>query len=577
MHSSLRLITLCLLCLMTLLGCLQTSGAVPVKSLSVTALQKMDNAALLAYSKQCIEADTLHDEAITALSLIVNRFYKDQTAPGIRPQASEAFQTLGSLYMTRRIDYRKAYKNTQMALQIAREDNDHARLAAVLNNKAALYNFNNLDNADRLKMINSLLTQAVDEAVKGKDTDMILTATVNIIVGCLGKDGAPEWRNYSPVIGRIKDYCHDGKISVAGTVLELIDGADDLFAKRYDRAEKIFLSLLGHPDYPYKMGRMRMSLEIILYNIYLKTGQYDKGIPRLLRAKEEAKSKGWKDYEYTLTGDLANLYELKGDRDSLNYYYNDYLRQRADLQDRNGFGTVQLLDAGAEIERINSDLEAVSAKHNRQKRLLVLILCGGALLVAAVVFLLILHRNLRNRNRLLFARVQEQADRDEQYRALAKNWEQERAALEARLAPAAEPDTAPAQPQPSPVGEAPGVEDRELAQYYAAILAFMEESRQIYHPGFSLSDLARATRIPARTVSRAVNVCSGSNFPKLLADYRIREVIRLMRDPANDRFTIEMIAEQAGFQSRTSFSLLFKKSTGLTPSQYLKMMRLERL
>ena len=36
---------------------------------------------------------------------------------------------------------------------------------------------------------------------------------------------------------------------------------------------------------------------------------------------------------------------------------------------------------------------------------------------------------------------------------------------------------------------------------------------------------------------------------------------------------IESLAESAGFRSRTTFAALFKKSTGLTPSEYWKMDR----
>lgn len=576
MLSSLRYISLLLFCFLTALFVTDAQGAeVSLKSLPVATLQKMDNARLLAYSRHCIEADTLHDEAIAALSLVVGRFYKDQTNPAIRQEASLAFQSLGNIYMTRRIDYRKAYKNTQMAYQIAREDNDHERLAATLNNKAALYNFNNLDDQERLQRINECLTQSIQEAIKANDRKSIFGTTLNIVVGSLSKNGSQAWKEYAPVINKIKTLCRAGKISDSEHLLNLINGADDLFSGRYAPAESIFLSMLEHSDYNDTQGRIRMSLEIILYNIYLKSGQYDKGIPRLLRAKDEAHRNGWRDYEYTLTGDLANLYELKGDKDSLDYYYNEYLRQRADLQDHNGFGTVQLLDAGTEIERINSDLEAISIKHNRERRLLILILCGAVLLAVIVVFLVILHRNLRHRNRLLFARIEQQAAREEQYRALTKNREKERVDLSGSI-PAPITQTPPAVAAAAvSTEEKPDVEDAELSKYYAVILTFMEESRQIYTPGFSLSDLADAIHIPQRTVSRAINACHGVTFPKLLSEYRIREVIRLMHDRANDRYTIEIIAEMAGFQSRPSFSLLFKKTTGLSPSQYLKMMREE--
>ena len=66
-----------------------------------------------------------------------------------------------------------------------------------------------------------------------------------------------------------------------------------------------------------------------------------------------------------------------------------------------------------------------------------------------------------------------------------------------------------------------------------------------------------------------------SNFHQFLNGYRIREACRLMRvtDPAST--TVEYISETVGFKSRTSFASLFKKTTGLTPSEYWKMARKE--
>ena len=49
-----------------------------------------------------------------------------------------------------------------------------------------------------------------------------------------------------------------------------------------------------------------------------------------------------------------------------------------------------------------------------------------------------------------------------------------------------------------------------------------------------------------------------------------------MHSPEKDSYTIEAIAEEVGFKSRTSFANLFKKSTGLTPTDYWKMARSER-
>lgn len=244
------------------------------------------------------------------------------------------------------------------------------------------------------------------------------------------------------------------------------------------------------------------------------------------------------------------------------------------LEDQNGYGSVQLMASAEEIERINSDLEKMSIRHYQMRRTLIIIVCACVLLVVVISFVLAMHRSLKRNNRLLFQRMEESMAREAQYQILKKNWELERNQLLARSGEARQTPkrTRPDETKECAASETPS-EDKELAPAYADILSFMEKSAKIYHPGFSLNELAAELGMSPRLVSKAINTCHGTNFPKLLSEYRIREVIRLMREPANDPYTLEMLAEQAGFQSRSSFSLLFKKTVGLSPSQYMRMTR----
>ena len=64
----------------------------------------------------------------------------------------------------------------------------------------------------------------------------------------------------------------------------------------------------------------------------------------------------------------------------------------------------------------------------------------------------------------------------------------------------------------------------------------------------------------------------GKNFNSLLQSYRIREACRRFPDPANyGNLSIEAVAADVGFKSRTNFNSVFKEVTGLTPSVYIKM------
>lgn len=68
---------------------------------------------------------------------------------------------------------------------------------------------------------------------------------------------------------------------------------------------------------------------------------------------------------------------------------------------------------------------------------------------------------------------------------------------------------------------------------------------------------------------QAINEHVQGGFRQLLLDYRIREACRRLGD--NDTFgnlTVEGIANSVGIASRSTFSLSFKRLTGLTPAEY---------
>lgn len=62
----------------------------------------------------------------------------------------------------------------------------------------------------------------------------------------------------------------------------------------------------------------------------------------------------------------------------------------------------------------------------------------------------------------------------------------------------------------------------------------------------------------------------GVNFSTLLSQYRIKEACRRLSSPEYANVTIQSIAVDMGFKSRTNFAAVFKRETGLTPNEYQK-------
>ncbi len=119
--------------------------------------------------------------------------------------------------------------------------------------------------------------------------------------------------------------------------------------------------------------------------------------------------------------------------------------------------------------------------------------------------------------------------------------------------------------------------EEDLKPLFDLIQEYFRTSREIYNLGFSIDSLAESLDMPVKQISKAINTYSGKNFSLFLSDYRIREACRILleSDPDN-RPTIEWVAEQVGYRSRSHFSRTFKSVTGLTTTDFIRQSQRHR-
>lgn len=103
-----------------------------------------------------------------------------------------------------------------------------------------------------------------------------------------------------------------------------------------------------------------------------------------------------------------------------------------------------------------------------------------------------------------------------------------------------------------------------------AIARLIEEEKIYREPDLSIGSLADRLGVSRNAISKAVNTTQQKKFTAFINDYRIRESIRLLSDPANDQMTTDAIATDAGFNSRETFYRAFKARTGITPMLFRK-------
>jgi len=96
----------------------------------------------------------------------------------------------------------------------------------------------------------------------------------------------------------------------------------------------------------------------------------------------------------------------------------------------------------------------------------------------------------------------------------------------------------------------------------------MSKQQMYRNQHLTLDLLASEMNIPSNEISFIINKGLNKNFNEWINQYRVNLVKELLDDAANHHLTIDALAEEAGFNSRSSFYDAFKKVTGTTPTKY---------
>jgi len=110
--------------------------------------------------------------------------------------------------------------------------------------------------------------------------------------------------------------------------------------------------------------------------------------------------------------------------------------------------------------------------------------------------------------------------------------------------------------------------DADLDSYSGLLKDHMDAEKPYLDENLSLPKLASSTGIPTHHLSQLINKRFGQNFFDFVNRYRVEEVKARMTDPACKHLSLLGIAYESGFNSKSAFNRVFKKMTGMTPSQY---------
>jgi AraC-like DNA-binding protein len=96
----------------------------------------------------------------------------------------------------------------------------------------------------------------------------------------------------------------------------------------------------------------------------------------------------------------------------------------------------------------------------------------------------------------------------------------------------------------------------------------MEHERPFTDGDLTIQKLAAQLSVPSHHLSQVINERLNQTFSDFINSYRVEEAKRRLLDPAAKHLSILGIAEEVGFNSKSSFNSVFKKHTNMTPSEF---------
>jgi len=113
-------------------------------------------------------------------------------------------------------------------------------------------------------------------------------------------------------------------------------------------------------------------------------------------------------------------------------------------------------------------------------------------------------------------------------------------------------------------------QDSEIAKYREEAIEAMTFKKLFLKPELILPDLAMELGLTTKQTTELLNTELQTNFYDFVNQYRVEEAKGKLHSGEYDHLTLLAIGLEAGFQSKSSFNRVFKKITGLSPSEYKK-------
>lgn len=486
-----------------------------------------------------------YDTALVCYALLANMPLKGKDADSLE-WVVQAMNAQGVLYYWMS-DYRKSYECLINALDLCEKSGiDTYRYKILLNIGNIYYRF------DRMGLAKDYYSKALASCRDSADQIILASNIGSVYLGNGSLDTALAYFDYAETLSR-----RCGNMYLGGVQ----NNKASLFFKKkdYDSAFFYWHQALEESSGDAEIQALSYS---DLGRLFLERGNADSALHYVRLSNAIASASNNRNVQTENYRLLSRIAESKGERDKAFDYYKSYADMKDSLFNVEKFGEINQLQRSYEMSKVDSQINRLVMEQQVKDQVLryrtvslwvvVLALIGVS---GILVFMYLQHKKL---NRAYNSLV-EKSLRIAEY--------QEEAAVKRRKDALQEKVSAE-----NPVA-GKMQEDKTQDELLDRILQVMDDTETICDSEFSIEKLAMMVQSNHTSVSQSINAGLNRNFRSFLNSYRIREAQRILAMPDANKYTIEAIAARVGFKSRSGFINVFKETTGVTPSFYLKSVR----
>ena len=489
-------------------------------------------------------------------------------------------------------NYSNALRYYVSGLKLSESSDKHPYLADLYNNMGNVYNvFQDYEKGQGLYL------SGLKEAQRTGDKELAYKLLQNLVGVSINLNDVKSARRYYEQARSSKHKVSDESIFMDNYTLALI-------LKHEGRLRESIEHFKNLTDYSKSKGlnaRYTCSAYGELGRIYNSMERTDSAIFYLTRCKEVAQANGIL-YQYAETIKmLYSLYDMLGDRKKAAELKDRYLELKDSIYNQRQFDMAKNQQFLYEMEKTEREIIKLNERQARDAMLISrqrMVLWGvvGAVILA-VLLLYYFYRqkkkladNYRNLYDIHQRMLSDHRDYTDRYMAVSRENEalHERilqlsgqtdsgggegvTELPADMPPLAESDT-DADCADSKYKRS-GLSSSQRDRLARAVTEVMENVRPFCSTDFSLNNLAAEVDSNNKYVSQVINDVFKKNFSTFVNEYRINLACERLADTAGyGHYSINGIGDSVGFKSYGTFSAVFKRMTGMTPSVYQKLTR----